>query len=86
MREWEGDTAEGVPSVNPQSLFMLLSNDGDFSLHRAGNGTNICEENFYFTVGLQYAILKMLCDLNKVCENSNEERRFSAMRTSGGST
>lgn len=31
-------------SVNPQSLFMLLSNDGNVSLQRAGNGTNICEK------------------------------------------
>lgn len=38
-------------SLSPQSLFMLLSNDANVSLRRAGNWTNICEQKFvHYTV------------------------------------
>ncbi len=52
MRDWDNKKGKEATwlrehnSVNPQSLFMLLSNDGNVSLQRAGNGTNICEKKF----------------------------------------
>lgn len=55
--------AEGAQFSKSTSLFMLLSNDGN-SLQRAGNGTNICEEKL--CVEMQYGVLGMLCNLNKV--------------------
>lgn len=54
MRDWDNKDGEEEAwlrehnSVNPQSLFMLLSNDGNVSLQRAGNGTNICRRESVF--------------------------------------
>lgn len=62
-------------SVNPQSLFMLLGNDGNVFREQEMEPIFVKRNSVYYTAQHQNEILGMLCDLKKVCENSTDEKQ-----------